>query len=264
MVVQAVREARASEVSAPHLSHSRMNRYLLCPEQYRLYYVEKLRPKELSAAMAFGRIVHEALAALLQHEDDPVTLFLDAWKGAKEAELAYSKRDSWESLNETGKKLLAKFVEEELSKIERVHTVEESFRLDVTSLEVPVVGIIDLVADVDGKRTVIDFKTSGSTYASHEVQMSDQLTAYQLAEPSAERAALCVLVKTKTPKIEWQVAKRSGGDFREFLAKAAHVGREITAGRFYKRPGIWCKWCDYLPVCMGDAKAIEESLVQIT
>lgn len=241
-----------------------MSRYLLCPEQYRLYYIEKLRPKEPSAAMVFGRIVHEALAALLQHEDDPVAVFLDAWKGAKEAELAYSKRDSWESLNETGEKLLAKFVDEELSKIENVHAIEESFRLDVTSLEVPVVGIIDLVADIDGKRTVVDFKTSGSTYAEHEVALSNQLTAYQLAEPSAERAALCVLVKTKAPKIEWQVARRSVADFREFLVKAEYVEDNIAQRRFYKRPGIWCKWCDYLPVCLRDVKAIEETLVQIS
>jgi len=30
---------------APNLSYSRINRYLTCPEQYRLYYLEKLRPK---------------------------------------------------------------------------------------------------------------------------------------------------------------------------------------------------------------------------
>ena len=38
-------EQRLDQEPAPHLSHSRINRYLTCPEQYRLYYVEKLRPK---------------------------------------------------------------------------------------------------------------------------------------------------------------------------------------------------------------------------
>jgi hypothetical protein len=33
------------------------------------------------------------------------------------------------------------------------------------------------------------------------LQLSDQLTAYQLAELDAEQMALCVLVKTKEPKI---------------------------------------------------------------
>jgi hypothetical protein len=33
--------------------------------------------------------------------------------------------------------------------------------------------------------------------------------------------------------------------------------------RFYKRPGKWCLYCDYLPVCTGDQKKVKETLVQI-
>src|SRR6266516_2931987 len=94
--------------------------------------------------------------------------------------------------------------------------------------------------------------------------LSDQLTAYQLAEPDAEQTALCVFVKTKEPKIEWHVAARSGDDLAEFLAKADIVGHDIADGRFYKRPGKWCSWCDYLPVCVKDEKRAKETLVKIT
>lgn len=261
--LQTEREEGASS-STPYLSHSRISRYLLCPEQYRLYYVERLRPRYPSANLVFGQIVHEALAALFKGIRDPVEIFLDAWGGAKEAELAYSARNSWEKFNESGPALLRKFKEEELPKIGAVHAVEEKFTLDVSSLDLPMVGIVDLVADVEGIRTVVDFKTSGMSYAKHEAQMSDQLTAYQLAEPSAEQAALCVLVKTKMPKIEWHPTTRSGLLVSEYLTKVELVGREITANRFYKRPGIWCKWCDYLPVCVGNQQQIEECLVQIS
>ena len=41
-----------------HLSHSRINRYLTCREQYRLYYVEQLRPKIDSASLVFGTVIH--------------------------------------------------------------------------------------------------------------------------------------------------------------------------------------------------------------
>ena len=78
-----------------------------------------------------------------------------------------------------------------------------------------------------------------------------------------EQTALCVLVKTKEPKIEWHLAARSGADLAEFLAKAEYIGGEIAAGRFYKRPGKWCAWCDYLPVCLKDEKRVEETLLQI-
>ena len=38
-------EEALEQDQAPHLSYSRINRYLTCPEQYRLYYLERLRPK---------------------------------------------------------------------------------------------------------------------------------------------------------------------------------------------------------------------------
>ena len=108
-----------------------------------------------------------------------------------------------------------------------------------------------------------DFKTSASSYAEHEVKLSDQLTAYQLAEPRAEQMALCVLVKTKEPKIEWHVSQRNPDDLLDYLAKAGYVAHEIAASRFYKRPGMWCAWCDFLPVCMKDERKIAETLVRL-
>ena len=44
---------------------------------------------------------------------------------------------------------------------------------------------------------------------------------------------------------------------------AEYIGQEIAAGRFYKRPGKWCGYCDYLPVCVKDEKRIKETLVKI-
>jgi len=93
--------------------------------------------------------------------------------------------------------------------------------------------------------------------------MSDQLTAYRLAEPGVEQSALCVLVKTKEPQIVWQPTNRTGAQLGEYLAKVGYVSREITAGHFHKRPGMWCAWCDYLPVCLGDKREVEETLVTV-
>lgn len=257
-------EERSAPTAAPHLSHSRIAKYLLCPEQYRLYYVEGLRPRFPSASLIFGKAVHQALAALLQGGEDPVSSFLERWTGAKDAELTYPKRDSWESLRTAGEGLLEQFVKEEMPKLTGVQASERPFTLDVSTLDLPFVGIVDLVADVEEKRTVVDFKTSGSSYGGHEARMSDQLKAYRLAEPDTDRAAFCVLVKTKTPKIQWQFADHGPAELLAFLEKAGIVGREIEAGRFFKRPGLWCSWCDFLPVCTGDRKGAEESLVQFS
>src|SRR5436189_696462 len=194
---------------APHLSHSRINRYLTCPEQYRLYYVEKLRPRIESAGLVFGVVIHEAIADLFRTGEDPVEHFVRDWQNLKEVELRYKKRETWEDFNAKGEKLLTKFLAEEAPKIRQARGIERKFELRVTALDAPFVGIIDLVGQVDERLTVIDFKTAGSDYEDHEAALSDQLTAYALAEPEAEQVALCILVKNTEPRIAWLIDTRS-------------------------------------------------------
>ena len=250
-------------IKAPYLSYSRINRYLLCPEQYRLYYIENLRLRVPSASLVFGKIIHQALAFLFRSGEDPVEYFIGQWKLLQEEELDYGSKESWEKLLTCGKALLEKFLKEELPRLANVKASEKVFELNITTLDLPFIGVIDLVADLDKKSTVVDFKTAASAYQRHEVVLSDQLTAYQLAEPDARQSALCVFVKTKEPKIEWYLSRRTGNHLVEFLDKANLVSHEISAGHFYKRPGKWCSWCDYLPVCLGDKQKTKETLVQI-
>src|SRR5438034_537436 len=257
-------ERNPASGQTPYLSYSRINRYLHCPEQYRLYYVENLRLRFLAASLVFGQIVHRALAGLFQRKEDPVKLCLALWEQVKDAGLGYGQKESWEKFQASGQALLGKFLREELPRIGNVAAAEKSFQLRITSLDLPFVGVIDLIADVDGKRTVVDFKTANASYQEHEAVLSDQLTAYQLAEPEVEQTALCVLVKTKEAKIEWHLAARSGDDLTEFLVKVDLVGHDIADGRVYKRPGKWCSGCDYLPVCVKDERKAKETLVKIT
>lgn len=255
-------DERVAVGQTPHLSYSRLNRYLLCPEQYRLYYVENLRPRIPAASLVFGHTMHRALAASFADKADPVAFFQTAWQEVQAVDLRFILRESWDKLYERGQALLKKFAVEEAPRIREVHASEKVFELTITNLDLPFIGVIDLVAEVDAKLTVVDFKTSASSYEDHEVALSDQLTAYHLAEPKAVQSALCVLVKTKEPRIDWYFSQRNGEQFTEFLVKAERLGQDIANQRFYKRPGKWCAWCDYLPVCLGDKQQAEESLVQ--
>jgi RecB family exonuclease len=249
--------------TTPHLSHSRINRYLLCPEQYRFYYIENLRPKFPSASLVFGQIVHQALADLFNTKSDPIDFFIRTWGELKDVKLTYGKKQTWERLKDSGQSLLGKFIREELSRIGQVRAVEKKFELNITGFDLPFIGIIDLVAEVDRKNTVADFKTAALDYEDHEAPLSDQLTAYKLAEPEAEQVAFWVMVKTKEPKIEWYPSGRSPEQLLEYISKAGYLAKQIKAGHFYKRSGKHCAWCDYLPICLGDARKAEETLVQI-
>lgn len=258
-------EARAPQNNLlPHLSFSRIDRYLECPEQYRLYYLEGFRPKDPSAALVFGQTIHQSLAFFFATQGDPVAFFIKAWGALEQASIRYAARATWNGLLQTGQTLLKKFMDEELPHLGTVMASERAFELAIPNVDVPFIGVIDLVALKQGKFAVVDFKTSSSSYPDHEVALSDQLTAYSLAEPEASEAALCVFVKTKEPRIEWYVSKRNGPQLTEFLRKAEYVAREIKSQHFYKRPGTWCSWCDFLPICLGDKERAEESLIRIS
>jgi putative RecB family exonuclease len=249
--------------ATPHLSYSRINRYLTCPEQYKLYYLENLRPRIESAGLLFGALIHISLADLFRSGTDPLQTFRREWQNLKNIELRYSSRESWDSLNEKGEKLLEKFLQEEVPKIQKVFGIEKKFELAITSLDLPFIGIVDLIAEVNGQRAIVDFKTAASDYEEHEVALSDQLTAYWAAEPEAEWVALCVFLKTKEPRIEWHLAKRKPEDLAEYLSKVRLVADAITRKEFYKRPGKHCGYCDFLPVCLGDKKKAQETFVRI-
>src|SRR5438093_13096691 len=90
----------------PHLSHSQIQKYLDCPEKYRLYYIEGLRPRYPSASLVFGQIVHQALAHLFQTGEDPVAAFEKRWNGVCAAPLSYKQREPWVKLSETAKVIL--------------------------------------------------------------------------------------------------------------------------------------------------------------
>lgn len=247
----------------PFLSHSRIHRYLQCPEQYRLYYIERLRLRREPASLVFGKLIHEVLASLFRGQGDPIAAFEKTWDALRETDLTYGQRESFAKLRSAGRGLLELFLTSDRKRISEIQGVERPFMFAITSLPVPFLGVIDLIADVDGLPTVVDFKTAASAYEPHEAALSDQLTAYYLAAPEAVRAALCVLLKTKEPRIAWHFASRRPGQLFELIEKARLVAKAIEAGHFYKRPGKWCGWCDYLPVCLGDRKKADETLIKV-
>lgn len=235
----------------PHLSHSQITKYETCPRQFYHYYVEGLRPAQVSASLVFGTSVHEALAAHFSSGEDPVSFFAAEWGLHEDDDLRYAGRDSWASLNDKGLGLMAYFLAHERDRLTKISGIESKFSVQVSSLPVPLVGVIDLVAELDGILTVIDWKTSSSSYGEEDVHLSDQLTTYTLAHPEIPDVAYGLFVKTKEPRFEWHRSRRTGEEVGDLLRKAERVVSDIQAGRFDKRPGDHCSYCDFLPLCLG-------------
>ena len=63
---------------------------------------------------------------------------------------------------------------------------------------------------------------------------------------AAEQAALCVLVRTKEPKIEWHATQGTPGQLTEYLAKTAYVTLSYLLRSLQARNPATLKVCTLL------------------
>jgi PD-(D/E)XK nuclease superfamily protein len=177
--------------------------------------------------------------------------------------LRYSQRESWDKLSHIGEALLQKFLVQEAQKFEQVLAVEAEFHIGASNVSAPLVETLDLLAVLHGKKTLVEFKTGANDWGEHDVLLSNQLTAYRLAEPHGERTAICVFVKKREPEILWHFTERTAERQVEYLGKMKMVAQQITQRVFYKRVGFWCRQCDFLPLCLGQKEKAKDTLVRI-
>jgi CRISPR/Cas system-associated exonuclease Cas4 (RecB family) len=255
------------------LSHSKVNKYDFCPRAYRYYYIEGWKPKVKKPALLFGEAVDSAISAFFKIGNDPVMVFETAWRGLKESPIEWGKRNSWEGLLGIGKTLIERFVAEEALRFTEVvpENVQRRLTADLPAGQagldgLTVVGYPDLYGRVDGRITLVDFKTAQSSYDPDEVQLNEQLTAYWwllLANGlPVDRVAFCVLLKLKEPRIEWHFAVRTQEEIAEYQDKLRLLATDIERGRFPKKTSSCGQWggCEYLPLCLGHEVRIRETL----
>lgn len=137
--------------------------------------------------------------------------------------------------------------------------VEKEFRAEISNsqgeyLKLPLVAMMDLVTENDGKRTVIDFKTSSRAYTPLETDLSLQLTCY--AHVIHEETGVVpdleytVLIKTKTPKIQHLATKRERDEFGRLGDMLQLVQGGIEREAFYpiENP-MNCSGCPFRKPC---------------
>jgi len=219
------------------LSYTQVETYIQCPQKWYFQYVLGWKPKELPPALVFGIAVHQAIADGLKSGSPPQIKDLS---GIKDPEL-------WMYHLRLGKTLMKSF-EKMLSEcVLKPLWIETSFERG--GLE----GKIDCIGDRDGKRLVIDWKTSSSKYEDHFVQLSDQLTAYAyLAEnvSTFDGVAYCVLLKP-SGSIVWYQSTRTAEQINSYIEKVEFVRRAMDRQEIFKNPGWNCSRCTFLEVCLG-------------
>lgn len=180
--------------------------------------------------MKFGTAIHMGVEAILTGNKGYIELFELFW-GLEQTRNNNYGRFGWEALREQGITLLTRFNRLHKKKFE-VFEMEQ--RLYGSIDDIKVEGTPDLLGLYEGKKTVVDFKTSGFKYDKAKILASEQLHLYAyLAEQSGrfqpEQVAYVVFVKGPEPSIQCKglITPIDRGRISTILANVRQQAKDI-------------------------------------
>jgi len=249
-------------------SYTQISHYLRCPRSYRHRYLDGWREKDTRAAMIFGRCFEKALGAYFEQADETAALFKE-WAAHRDTPFEYRKGESWDRLLHQGVHLLEKFVREDRVRVPRP---AENMQLKITrALERGnnFVSYIDAIGELDGKRCLIDWKTTTSRYSEEPegiLSLDPQLICYSWISGIPD-VALVVFVRKQAPEIQYLKASISEEQRRKFGRLVEETIHQLESGHFSSHSGIrfpqnGCVSCPHLGLCLDNQQLIETKLIR--
>jgi len=244
-----------------YLSYSQMDKFGICPRQYKYQYILKL-PSPPGAAQILGTSVHEALKSFYQQVKAKLI------KGEKEELLDFLKKN-WQSVGFDNKKhekdtykkaveMLTRYYDESFDKktVDKVLALEKRFSLKI-SRELKIGGVVDRVDDIgEGMIEVIDYKTGGKIPGQREVDRDEQLSLYALAvsldrshyQRPVEKIKLTLWFLDAGKKVS---TTRTREEIEAMRKKVIETAEEISKSEFPAKPGkvFPCGFCAFKMVC---------------
>jgi CRISPR/Cas system-associated exonuclease Cas4 (RecB family) len=249
-------------------SYTQISQYLTCPRRYRHRYLDGWKEKDTRAAMLFGRAFERALGALFRREDPGAVLF-DEWSACQTQELQYSNRDSWDRMLRQGLTLLTRFCEDD-----RVRVGQPRRNLQIKFTR-PIAGnndfiaYIDAIGKLDGKRCLLEWKTSSSLYPEEPeglLALDPQLVCYSWMTGIAEVAQV-VFVRKSLVEVQYLHTTITEEQRQEFGHLVDGTIRRIESADFLPHSGIRfpqnpCSSCPYMGLCLGKQELADTALVR--
>ena len=253
-----------------YVSISQLKTYLRCPRQYEFRYVRGEKPESVAVALVLGSAVHAALAsyytALRDGNalalDDMLEVYAGAWLAAQPADLPVLIDDGvpLASVEAHGVAMVRAFhAHAARAAALRPVLIEAPFDVELRDpatgevLDEKLTGVIDLVAERDGRLRIFEHKTSARRYGRDQLDHDLQPTAYLYAARElgveVEGVTFQVLTKAATPVVQVEDVERDAAAEHEFLLTVVGVLRAIDAGAFYPVRGWACRGCAFVKTC---------------
>jgi hypothetical protein len=249
-------------------SYTQISQYLACPRKYRYRYLDGWKEKDTRAAMIFGRVFENALGAYFRRDDWSAT-FEKGWGDFRDAELDYKAGDSWRGMLEQGLALLDKFGRDSRVQIRQPRTHLQAKVRRRLSQHNDFVAYIDAIGGLDGTRSLIEWKTTGSRYPDQPqglLAMDPQVVCYSWVSNISE-VAMVVFVRKRTPEIQYLRTTIPDAQRREFGVLVEEAIQQIETAHFLPHSGIrfpqnGCVSCPYLGLCLGNPQLINARLIR--
>ena len=248
-------------------SYTQISQYLTCPRRYRHRYLDGWKEKDTRAAMLFGRAFETALGAYFRRED-PGEVLLREWSTCKNESLQLTGNDSWDRMLQQGIMLLIRFCQDDRVRVEHPNQdLQIKFSRPVGRNEF--VSYVDGIGELDGKKCLLEWKTSGSRYPDEPaglLALDPQLVCYSWMTGIAEVAQI-VFVRKRLVEIQYLRTTITDEQRREFGNLVEDTIRRIESAEFPSHSGIRfpqnpCTSCPYLGLCLGQQDLVDVSLVR--
>jgi len=248
-------------------SYTQISQYLACPRRYRHRYLDGWKEKDTRAAMLFGRAFELALGAYFRKEDPGEVLFRE-WSACKDQELHFSNHDTWDGMLEQGIILLTRFCQDDRVRVPRPRrNLQIKFRRPIGRNEF--VAYIDAIGTLDGKRCLLEWKTSSARYAEEPagvLSLDLQLLCYSWITGISEVAEV-VFVRKKLVEVQYLKTTISNVQREEFGRLVRDTIGRIESAEFLPHSGIRfpqnpCSSCPYVGLCLRQQPIIHMNLVR--
>ena len=249
-------------------SYTQISQYLRCPRSYRYRYLDGWKEKDTRAAMLFGRAFEQALGALFRREDPGAVLFAE-WSGCQSQELHYSNRDSWDRMLRQGITLLTRFCQDNRIQIGQPRRdLQVKFTRQVAGSNA-FVAYIDAIGKLDGKRCLLEWKTSSARYPEEPeglLALDPQLVCYSWMTGIAEVAQV-VFVRKSLVEVQYLRTTITDEQREEFGHLVESTIDRIESADFLPHSGIRfpqnpCSSCPYVGLCLRKPQMINAALVR--
>lgn len=245
------------QTGALYSSYSQLSKYLTCPYQYKLHYIDEIRPDIKSKHLEYGLVIHETMEHFFTNLAQGKQVDIDEL--CEVYDMLFMLRDV-DSLFDSEEER-AEFYNEGLAAIDNLYApqnkleelivspdveilgVEEDFTLNLFGVDI--IGFIDLILRTDKGIIAIDHKSGGKLYPIDKLQTDLQFPIYAMAikERYAEWPTTCYYNFTRLH--QYQEVDITEQRIEEAKAQIKEIFDAIAEGKFPPKPSPLCWWCDF-------------------